>query len=103
MGILHTATFSMSIPGASDDEIEAAAAAFICSLHRAGLEPADALAAWDRMDDWEREEFSPRLDPGPDWRATMAAARDAVGAALHACGLHGQRRPFVIQAGSSQR
>ncbi len=100
MAILHTATFSISIRDASDDELEAAAAAFTCNLHRAGLKPADALAAWARMDEWERARFAPRHDPGPAWRRTMAVARDALGAALRACGLEGQRRPFVIQAGS---
>lgn len=103
MAILHTATFTIAIRDASDDEIEAAAAAFTCTLHRAGLTPDDALAAWDRMDCWERAEFAPRHDPGPDWRHTMAVARDAVFAALRACGLEGQRHPFVIQPGARPR
>lgn len=103
MAILHTATFTIAIRDASDDETEAAAAAFTCSLHRAGLTPADALAAWGRMDDWERTEFAPLHDPGTAWRRTMAAASDAVAAALRASGLEGQRRPFVIQPGARPR
>jgi hypothetical protein len=103
MAILHTATFTIAIRGASDDEIEAAAAAFTCALHRAGLAPADALAAWGRMDDWARAEFAPCADPGRAWRRTMAAASEAVAAALRASGLEGQRRPFVIQSGARPR
>ena len=97
MTVLHTATFTISIRDTSDDQLEAAAAAFTCSLHRAGLTPADALAAWRRMDDWERGHFAAALDPGLPWRRTMGAARDAVAAALDAAGLAGQRRSFTIQ------
>jgi hypothetical protein len=103
MGILHLATFSISIDGASDDELEAAAAAFTCALHRAGLTPIDALLAWHRMDEWERLKFAPQADPGPQWRRTMGIARDAAWAALRAAGFEGQRRPFVIQSGCGRR
>ena len=103
MGILHTATFTISIRGASDDELEAAAAAFTCTLHRAGLTPVDALQAWRRMDEWERAEFVPDADPGLPWRRTMACARDAILAALRAAGFEGQQRPFVIQSGCGRR
>ncbi len=98
MGILHTATFTLAITGASDEQLDAAAAAFTCALHRAGLAPGDAIAAWRRMDEWERLEFAPAADPGPGWRATMTSARDAVLAALRAAGIEGERRPFVIEA-----
>jgi hypothetical protein len=103
MGILHTATFTISIPGASDDELEAAAAAFTCVLHQAGLTPVDALLAWHRMDEWERLDFTPETDPGPQWRLTMGVARDAILAALRAAGLEGQQRHFVIRSGTSRR
>jgi hypothetical protein len=99
MGILHTATFTISIRGSSDDELEAAAAAFTRTLHRAGLTPPDALSAWQRMDEWERVNFSEEADPGPQWWRTMGVARDAVIAALRAAGVEGERRPFVIQPG----
>jgi hypothetical protein len=102
MGILHTATFTISIREASEDELEAAAAAFTCTLHRAGLTPPDALAAWHRMDEWEWLQFSDETDPGPQWRRTMGVARDAVIAALRAAGVEGERRPFVIQPGVRQ-
>ena len=97
MGILHTATFTISIRDLSEDELEAAAAAFTCTLHRAGLTPTDAFGAWRRMDEWDRLHFSADADPGPRWRATMGIARAAVLAALRAAGLEGQHRPFVIQ------
>ena len=103
MGILHTATFTISIRGASDDELEAAAAAFTCTLHRAGLTPTDALHAWRRMDEWERLQFAPEADPGTRWRRTMGNARDAILAALRAGGFEGQQRPFVIQSGAGHR
>ena len=99
MGILHLATFTISIRGATDDELEAAAAAFICTLHRSMLTPADALLAWHRMDEWERRKFTPQADPGPQWRSTMGVARDAILAALRAAGFEGQQRPFIIQSG----
>lgn len=99
MDILHTATFTISIRGASDDELEAAAAAFTCTLHRAALTPSDALVAWHRMDEWERLKFTPERDPGPHWRRTMGVARDAILAALRAAGFEGQQRPFIIQSG----
>lgn len=102
MGILHTATFTISIRGSSDDELEAAAAAFTCTLHRAGLTPPDALAAWKRMDEWEWLQFSEETDPGPQWWRTMGVAREAVLAALRAAGVEGERRPFVIQPGVRQ-
>jgi len=103
MGILQTATFTISIAGADDDELEAAAAAFTCTLHRAGLAPRDALQAWRRMDDWERAAFRPACDPGPRWRRTMGSARDAILAALRAAGFEGQQRPFVIQSAARHR
>ncbi len=99
MSILHTATFTISIRGADDDELEAAAAAFTCTLHRAALTPIDALLAWHRMDEWERLKFAPACDPGPHWRRTMGVARDATLAALRAAGFEGQQRPFIIQSG----
>ena len=102
MGILHTATFTISIRDSSDDELEAAAAAFTCTLHRAGLTPPDALSAWQRMDEWERQQFSEETDPGPQWWRTMGVAREAVRAALRAAGAEGERRPFVIQPGMRQ-
>jgi hypothetical protein len=97
MHTLHTATFTISIRDSSDDELEAAAAAFTCTLHRAGMTPDDALVAWRRMDEWERLNFAADADPGPRWWRTMAVARDAVLAALRAAGLDGQRRPFTIE------
>ena len=103
MGVLHTATFTLSIPDASDDQLDAAAAAFTCTLHRSGLTPAGALAAWRLMDEWERLEFAPTADPGPRWRCTMGIARDAAMAALRAAGLEGQQRPFVIQPACPRR
>ena len=103
MGILHLATFTISIRGATDDELEAAAAAFTCTLHRAALTPADALRAWHRMDEWERQRFTPQTDPGPRWRRTMDVARDAVLAAMRAAGFEGQQRPFVIQSSCDRR
>jgi hypothetical protein len=99
VSILHLATFTISIRGASDDELEAAAAAFTCALHRAGLTPIDALMAWHRMDEWERLKFRPEADPGGQWRRTMGIARDAALAALRAAGFEGQQRPFIIQSG----
>ena len=98
MGTLRTATFTITIRDSSDDELEAAAAAFTCTLHRAGMTPDDALAAWQRMDEWERLNFASEADPGAQWWRTMAIARDAVLAALRAAGLDGQRRPFMIEA-----
>ncbi len=98
MSALQTATFTISIRGASEDELEAAAAAFIRTLHRAGLTPHDALAAWGRMDAWEQRDFAPDAEPGPAWWRTMRIARDAAMAALHAAGLDGQQRPFTIEA-----
>jgi hypothetical protein len=100
MTLLQTATFTIAIDEATEDELEAAAAAFTCSLHRAGLSPADALLAWRRMDEWERVRFRPDADPGRRWRHTMGCARDAILAALRAAGFEGQQRPFVIQSGS---
>jgi hypothetical protein len=97
MGTLRTATFKLTIRGASADELEAAAAAFTCTLHRAGLTPGDALAAWRRMDEWEGANFAAESDPGTRWWRAMAVARDAVLAALHAAGLDGQQRPFMIE------
>jgi hypothetical protein len=102
MGILHTATFTISIRDASDDELEAAAAAFTCTLHRAGLTPSDALRAWHRMDEWQHARFAPDADPGLAWRRTMDCARDAILAASRAAGIEGQQRPFVIQSGSGR-
>jgi hypothetical protein len=102
MGILHTATFTISIRGSSDDELEAAAAAFTCTLHRAGLTPPDALAAWQRMDEWERLQFSEEADPGPQWWRTMGIARDAILGGVRAAGGEGERRSFVIQPGVRQ-
>lgn len=98
MGALRTATFTISIRGASEDELEAAAAAFIRTLHRAGLTPHDALAAWQRMDEWEERDFAPEVEPGHAWWHTMRIARDAAMAALQAAGLDGQQRPFSIEA-----
>jgi 50S ribosomal subunit-associated GTPase HflX len=98
MGTLRTATFTITIRDSSDDELEAAAAAFTSTLHRAGMTPADALVAWQRMDEWERQNFAAEADPGAQWWRTMAIARDAVLAALRAAGLDGQRRPFMIEA-----
>jgi len=102
MSELRTATFTISIRGASEDELEAAAAAFTCTLHRAGLTPHDALAAWRRMDDWEERDFAPDAEPDAAWWRTMRIARDAAVGALHAAGLDGQRRPFTIEAVSRQ-
>jgi len=97
MNSLRTATFTISIRDSSEDELEAAAAAFTCTLHRYGMTPEDALGAWRRMDEWERANFAADDDPGERWWRTMAVARDAVLAALHAAGLDGQRRPFTIE------
>ena len=100
MATLRTARFTISIRDTSDDEIEAAAAAFICTLHRSGRTPDDALDAWRRMDEWERLNFSGDADPGEPWWRTMAVARDAVLAAMQAAGIDGQRRPFMIEPAS---
>jgi len=97
MGTLRTATFTISIRDTSDDELEAAAAAFTCTLHRAGMTPDDALLAWRRMDEWERDNFASEADPGERWWRTMAVAREAVLSALHAAGIDGHRRPFMIE------
>jgi len=97
MATLRTATFTITIRGSSQDELEAAAAAFTRTLYCAGLTPEDALAAWRRMDEWERADFAAEADPGAPWWRTMAIARDAVLAALRAAGLDGQRRPFMIE------
>ena len=97
MGTLHTARFTISIRDTSEDELEAAAAAFVCTLHRSGLTPDDALDAWRRMDEWERLNFAADADPGEPWWRAMAVARDAVLAGLHAAGIEGQRRPFMIE------
>ena len=103
MSTLRTATFTISIRGTSEDELEAAAAAFTCTLHRSGMTPEDALVAWRRMDEWERVNFAADDDPGELWWRTMAIARDAVLAALRAAGLDGQRRPFMIESVSRAR
>lgn len=103
MSSLRTATFTISIRGTSDDELEAAAAAFTCTLHRSGMTPEDALCAWRRMDEWERVNFAADDDPGERWWRTMAIARDAVLAALRAAGLDGERRPFMIESVSRSR
>jgi len=103
MGALRTATFTISIRDASDDELEAAAAAFTCTLHRAGMTPHDALRAWHRMDEWERVDYDESAEPGADWWHTMGVARDAVLAALRSAGMDGQRRPFMIEAVSPGR
>ena len=100
MATLRTARFTISIRDTSDDELEAAAAAFVFTLHRSGLTPDDALDAWRRMDEWERLNFSSDADPGERWWRAMAIARDAVLAALHAAGIDGQRRPFMIEPAS---
>ena len=97
MATLRTARFTISIRDTSDDELEAAAAAFVCTLHRSGLTPDDALDAWRRMDEWERLNFASDADPGEHWWRAVASARDAVLAALHAAGIDGQRRPFMIE------
>jgi hypothetical protein len=102
MATLRTARFTISIRDTSDDELEAAAAAFVCTLHRSGLTPDDALDAWRRMDEWERLNFSADADPGAPWWRAMAIARDAVLAALNAAGIDGQRRPFMIEPASRQ-
>lgn len=103
MGILHLATFTIAISGASDDELDAAAAAFTSTLHRAALTPGDALLAWRRMDEWERLKFRPEADPGRQWRRTMGVARDAAMAALRAAGFEGQQCPFIIQSACGRR
>jgi len=100
MATLRTARFTISIRDTSDDQLEAAAAAFTCTLHRSGLTPDDALDAWRRMDEWERLNFASDADPGEPWWRAMAIARDAVLAALHAAGIDGQRRPFMIEPAS---
>jgi hypothetical protein len=98
MSALRTATFTISIRDASEDELEAAAAAFVHALHRAGMTPQDALDAWQRMDEWEERDFASEAEPGPAWWRTMRVARDAALAALRAAGLDGQQRPFTIEA-----
>ena len=97
MSALRTATFTISIRDASDDELEAAAAAFVRSLHRQGMTPLDALGAWQRMDEWEERDFAPEAEPGPAWWRTMRVARDAALSALRAAGLEGEQRPFTIE------
>src|SRR4051812_17969249 len=98
MSALRTATFTIAIRDASDDELEAAAAAFICTLHRAGMTPHDALGAWRRMDEWERLDYDAGAEPGADWWHAMGVARNAVLAALKSAGIDGLRRPFSIEA-----
>ena len=98
MRVLHTATFTIGLEGVSDDELEAAAAAFTCTLHRSGLTPADAIDAWQAMDAWTEQSFAPDYHPGVAWRRTMTVAQEALFAALRAAGVEGQRRGFVIQA-----
>jgi len=98
MNILQTATFSIGLDLATDDDLEAAAAAFTCTLHRRGLTPADAFDAWRRLDAWEAARFAPEGDPGPRWRLALATARDALVAALAAAGAQGQSRHFVIRS-----
>ena len=67
MRTLRTATFTISIRDSSDDELEAAAAAFTSTLHRAGMTPEDALVAWRRMDEWENLNFAADADPSAPW------------------------------------
>jgi hypothetical protein len=98
MRLLHTATFTIGLESVSDDELEAAAAAFTCTLHRSGLTPADAIEAWRAMDAWAARSFAPDYHPGVAWRRTMMVAREALIAALRATGAEGQGRGFVIQA-----
>ena len=97
MSALRTATFTISIRDATDDELEAAAAAFIRTLHRAGMTPHDALRAWQRMDDWEERDFAPEAEPDAAWWHAMRIARDAALSALHAAGFEGEQRPFTIE------
>ena len=98
MRFLHTATFTIGLEFVSDDELEAAAAAFTCTLHRRGLTPADAIEGWRAMDAWAARSFAPECHPGIAWRRTMMVAQDALMAALRAAGAEGQGREFVIQA-----
>jgi hypothetical protein len=98
MRVLHTATFTIGLEGVSDDELEAAAAAFTCTLHRSGLTPVDAIDAWQATDAWAEQSFAPAHHPGIAWRRTMTVAQEALVAALRAAGVEGRRPPFVIQA-----
>ena len=97
MRLLHTATFTIGLESATDDELEAAAAAFTCTLHRSGLTPVDAIEAWLAMDAWTARSFAPDYHPGVAWRRTMTVAREALIAALRAAGAGEQGRRFVIQ------
>lgn len=103
MSALRTATFTIFIRDASNDELEAAAAAFTCTLHRAGMTPHDALRAWHRMDEWERADYDTDAEPDADWWHAMGVARQAVLAALRSAGIDGLRRPFSIEAVASAR
>ena len=78
MGTLCTATFTLSLEDADDDLLEAVAAAFIHTLHGAGLTPRDAMAAWARLDAWERAGCPRDADPGSAWRSKMAISAQAL-------------------------
>jgi hypothetical protein len=98
MNLLRTATFTIGFEAASDDELEAGAAAFTATLHRAGLTPRDAIDAWLAMDSWMSAGLDPRAHPGLAWERTMAVARAALAQTLAAVGPLGERRQMVIQA-----
>jgi len=98
MRLLETATFTIGVEAATDDELEAAAAAFVCTLHRHGLTPVQAFDAWRTMDAWHAARFAEHADPGPAWREVMTAAREALVAAMSAAGAEDRTRRFVIQS-----
>lgn len=78
MGTLCTAMFTLSLEDADDDLLEGVAAEFIHALHGAGLTPHDAMAAWVRLDAWERAGCPPDADPGHAWRSRMSISAEAL-------------------------
>jgi hypothetical protein len=98
MRLLDTATFTIGVESATDDELEAAAAAFVSTLHRHGLTPEQAFDAWRAMDAWQATRFAEHEDPGLAWRGVMTVAREALVAAMRAAGAEDQGRRFMIQS-----
>ena len=96
MGTLCTATFTLSLEDADDDLLEGVAATFIHALHGAGLTPHDAMAAWARLDAWERAGRPEATDPGRTWRAKMSISADALRAASDIAARGGCTRGFRI-------
>ena len=96
MGTLCTATFTLSLEDADEDLLEGVAAAFIHALHTSGLTPHDAMAAWARLDAWERAGCPQDADPGRTWRSKMAISADALREASVLAARGGCTRGFRI-------